>query len=158
MRRFCQLLCSGIMRATIALLLLPFTSSFLISPALHGGPRSLRHAPCSSVHALGTRRLRHRTTLPSQRGRSMSQTRCQVNSDDPDGGRQGSLKPGKGPDPLAPYCTESEAIFTGEYYNSGDGTKVLELPDGSVILQRRGTCESAPQSAALASTVGMARV
>ena len=153
MRRFYQLWCSGIMQATVALLLLPVASAFLI-----GGPPSLRHAPCSSVHALGTRRLRHRSTLPSQRGRSMSQTRCQVNSDDPDGGRQGSLKPGKGPDPLAPYCTESEAIFTGEYYNSGDGTKVLELPDGSVILQRRGTCESAPQSAALASTVGMARV
>jgi hypothetical protein len=44
------------------------------------------------------------------------------------GARQGSL-PNKGPDPLAPYCTESEAIFTGEYYNSADGTKVMPFAD-----------------------------
>jgi len=38
---------------------------------------------------------------------------------------------------MAPYCTETEALFTGEMYASGDGTKVLELGDGTIILERK---------------------
>jgi hypothetical protein len=82
---------------------------------------------------------------PWKRARGTSALRGQAQKDDGqqgsiEGGRQGSVTPWgteKGPDPLAPYCTETEAIFTGELYPSKDGTKVLELPDGSTILERR---------------------
>ncbi|EKX47005.1 hypothetical protein GUITHDRAFT_107350 [Guillardia theta CCMP2712] len=40
---------------------------------------------------------------------------------------------GREKDPLAPY---DDAIFTGEMYKSGDGTKVLERRDGTKVLQR----------------------
>jgi hypothetical protein len=63
---------------------------------------------------------------------NVGKTRCQA-----EGGRQGTARPEKGPDPLAPYCTDTQAIFKGEMYNSADGTKVLELADGSRILERR---------------------
>jgi len=63
---------------------------------------------------------------------NVGNTRCQA-----EGRRQGTARPEKGPDPLAPYCTDTQAIFKGEMYNSADGTKVLELADGSRILERR---------------------
>jgi hypothetical protein len=63
---------------------------------------------------------------------NVGKTRCQA-----EGGRQGTARPEKGPDPLAPSCTDTQAIFKGEMYNSADGTKVLELADGSRILERR---------------------
>lgn len=80
---------------------------------------------------------------PARRTRGASALRSQSQNGDgqqgsTEGGRLGSMFPAsKGADPLAPYCTETEAIFTGELYPSKDGTKVLELPDGSTILERQ---------------------
>ena len=121
--------------AALLALALPACEGLLPGAALPrlARPFHSRSSPgCAlGVGTAGARRAPRARTAAAARG--ILALRCQQEDGGQTGWRQGSIK---GPDPLAPYCTETQAKPTGELYESGDGTQVLQLEDGSVVLER----------------------